>query len=121
MKKSDEFFAAAEDAAARGHWNAAVSNAVHAGISAGDALAVYHLGLRSATQNHAEHVRLLHGLPFDKDELDQNVAHLTRLLSVKHASQYEDRLLGPADAESALQHARRFRAWVSSKSAARRP
>lgn len=99
----------------RKDWDATVSNAVHAGISAADAICVWHLGGRPAGQDHSESQRLLYSLPFDPKENDRNAKHLSKLLEVKNAAQYEERPMGQSDAEEALTQASRFREWMKKK------
>ncbi|MEK6988235.1 MAG: hypothetical protein AABX97_09135, partial [Candidatus Thermoplasmatota archaeon] len=57
----------------------------------------------------------LMALRLDKQELANAGAHLTQLLRVKTASEYEDRLLGKRDAEAALKHLGRLKSWGRSK------
>jgi len=100
---------------ARGDWNAAVANAVHSGIVMMDALTVFHEERRSAAQDHEESLALLMALSFDKQELANAGSHLSQLLRVKTAAEYEDRLLGKRDAEAALKHMERLKSWGRSK------
>jgi HEPN domain-containing protein len=115
LRKSDEFHRSAEEAARRGDWTAAVSNAVHSGISMADALTVFYAGERSTAQDHDEAMRLLATLGIARNELDRNMKHLFSLLEVKNLAEYEDRLLGQSEAESAMRNADRFRRWVLSR------
>ncbi len=116
MRKSNEFFASAEDALAKGHWNAAVSNAIFSCISMADALATFYLGQRSKAQEHSESLALLGRISeIPRQELDSNARHLTGLLGMKSAAQYGEELLKETDAKTALKHAERFRKWAESK------
>lgn len=115
LRKFEEFERAASGAAARGDWDAAVANAVHAGIGLTDALAVFYLGKRSAAQDHAQSVSLLDELGLDRKEVGRASSHLTDLLRVKNLAEYEERLLGPKDSEQALNHLRRLREWTRGK------
>ena len=115
VRKSDQFARAAADAQARGDWDAAVSNAVHAAIAMADALAVFYAGHRSAAQSHQETLEVLFGLALDRTDLERNSAHLSRLLGVKTAAEYEERLLEGNDAARALKHMDRFRQWAKAK------
>jgi len=89
VRKSDEFERAARDSAARGDWDAAVANAVHSGISMADAMAVFYLGKRSAAQDHEESASLLMQLTIDRKGIERASSHLTQLLQVKSAAEYE--------------------------------
>ncbi|HLE46229.1 MAG TPA: HEPN domain-containing protein [Thermoplasmata archaeon] len=115
VKKSDEFARAMESSLERGDWDAAVSNAVHAGIAMADALNVFYLGQRSADQDHARARELLVQLPFDPAERDKNARHLDALLQAKGTAEYEDRLLTESVAKSSVERAARFRRWGRSK------
>jgi hypothetical protein len=115
VKRSSDFQSIAETAMAKEFWDVAVSNAVHAGISMADALAIYYLGLRSAAQDHDESIRLLYRMTFDRSELERNAKHLSDLLDVKSLAEYEERQLKAADAEVALKKSKRFRDWAMGK------
>lgn len=79
-----------------------VTNAVHAGIAASDALCCVRLGERSADQDHAAAVRLLAGI-------DQGLASdLGRLLALKTSAAYETRRVHAADAKAAIRRARKL-------------
>ena len=115
LRKSDEFYRSAAEAAKREDWTAVVSNAVHSGISMADALTVFYAGERSTAQDHDEVMRLLATLGIARNELDRNMKHLFSLLEVKNLAEYEDRLPGQSEAESAMRNADRFRTWVLSR------
>lgn len=79
-----------------------VTNAVHGGIAASDAICCAHLGERSADQDHAAAVRLL-------ATVDKRLAgDLGRLLALKTTAAYETRRLRAADADAARRRARRL-------------
>lgn len=115
MRKSDEFLRSAESAMERGDWDSTVSNAAHACISTTDALTVFYLGQRSASQDHQEGLRLLASIDVGRGELDRNKRHVSALLEVKNRAEYEERLIVESDARSALEHCRRFRQWAKQK------
>jgi len=71
-------------------WNAVGLNAVHCAISANDALLVYHLGIRSVSDDHLETIQLLQS-NIQTDESRGAVSHLRRILSQKNLVEYEDR------------------------------
>ena len=52
LKKAQEFLRASESSIKFGDWDAVGLNAVHAAISAADALLVYYGGLRSTGESH---------------------------------------------------------------------
>ncbi len=80
-----------------------------------DALTVYHLGERSAAQDHESSVKLLSALNVDPRELGRAKKHLTALLRMKGLAEYDDRLLGESEARAALDHCSRFRSWAKGK------
>ena len=81
-----------------------VTNAVHAGIAASDALCCLRLGERSADQDHASATKLL-------ARVDRSLANeLTRLLALKTTAAYEARHVSRADAKSAVRRARKLAA-----------
>ncbi len=110
-RKSDQFLRSAEAAVERGDWDAAVSSAVHAGIAMADALTVFYLGRRSASQGHAGSLRLLESVSLQPQEIARNGRHLSSLLAAKTRAEYEGRLRSRSDPEEALEHARRFCRW----------
>ncbi len=80
-----------------------------------DALTVFYLGQRSASQDHREVLRLLDSVRLERGELNRNKRHLSNLLAAKNAAEYEDRLLSESDAINALEHCRRFCQWARGK------
>jgi len=115
LRKSDEFYRSAQEAAKRGDSTVAVSNAVHSAICMTDALTVFYAGERSTAQSHEESVRLFSTLGVARKELDRNMKHLSLLLEAKNLAEYEDRLPTQNEAESAMRNADRFRRWARSK------
>lgn len=115
VRKSEQFVRSSEAAVDRGDWDAAVSHAVHAGMCMADALTVFYLGQRSASQDHRDVLRLLDSVRFERGELNRNKRHLSDLLVTKNAAEYEDRLLSESDAIGSLEHCRRFCRWARGK------
>lgn len=115
--RSDEFEAAAQTAAGRGHWDVAVADSVHSAISLADALAVWYLGRRNASRVHADAVAVFRGLSvsIDAEELDRNGRHLSALLALKDTAEYEERRLRESDWTRAWDHLAKFRAWAAAK------
>ena len=54
LKKAEEFMNACNDSFLKEDWNAAVINAIHAGISASDALTIFFKGVRHAGERHED-------------------------------------------------------------------
>jgi hypothetical protein len=77
-----------------------VTNAVHAGIAASDALCCLRLGERSADQDHERATNLL-------GRVDKSLASdLARLLALKTRAAYETRSVSRGDAKIATRRAR---------------
>jgi len=100
------------EAMAAGRWDTAVLLAVHAGISAADAVCVAHHGLRSISQTHMDQVRLVRQLFPGDDEAGKASDHLAASLDRKNTVEYEGRVCQPRDAEAAAKHAERLLAWA---------
>jgi len=89
-----------------------VINAVHSGISACDAVTVFMLGVRHAGERHEDAVSLLQTVGLPKDILASKSKQLSRLLGIKNAAEYEERLMNENDAKEAVRDAERFISWV---------
>ncbi len=115
LKKAREFEASMETALEERHWNAAALSAVHAAISAGDALLAAFVGIRPAEQDHRQIVTLL------ADHLgrdgEQAARHVQRVIGLKNLVEYEERLVKEADAAQMAEHVRRLLVLVESKMA----
>jgi HEPN domain-containing protein len=112
LKKSEECFVAAHECLKARRWNAAVISAVHCGISACDALTVFMLGVRHAGDRHEDAINLLQTIGLPRDVLTTKSKQLTRLLGIKNAAEYEERLMNENDAREAVRDAERFFSWV---------
>jgi HEPN domain-containing protein len=91
-----------------GDWNACIIMAIHSAISTADAVCVSELGLRSASDRHADVVRLLMGINPDDEEIKRNVKRLGRLLDIKTDAEYGEKLFTRGNAEEAIKHAERL-------------
>ncbi len=93
-----------------GKWNSAGLQAVHAVISASDAVIIYYGGVRSAEPDHREVVGLLH----DIIGADAATAgrHISRVITKKNLVEYERRSITQIEAEDMAEHARRFLEWA---------
>ena len=94
-----------------GKWNSAGLQAVHAVISASDAVIVYYGGVRSVELDHREVVGLLH------DIIGETAAtagrHVSRVIAKKNLIEYERRSITQADSREMVGHAKRFLEWVT--------
>lgn len=113
LLKAGEFSVAAKAAFENSMYNAVVVNAVHSAISAVDSLAVFYKGVRHAGERHEDALALLQTLPIDKDELNKKTRQLSRLLAVKTAAEYNERLMTKKDAGKALMDSDRILEWVN--------
>jgi hypothetical protein len=111
LKKAQEFAAAMETALEEKHWNAAALAAVHAAISAGDAMLAAFVGVRSAEQDHRHIVTLLAD-HLGKDG-QQASRHVQRVIARKNLVEYEERLIRQADANQMAGHVHRLMALAS--------
>ncbi len=115
LKKAAECFEAANDAILRQNNNAVVINAIHCAISSSDALLVFFKGIRSAGQSHEDVISLLRTLDFNKDEINNKIRQLQRLLQIKNSAEYEEKLMSSQDAEYSVRDAERFYGWAKEK------
>lgn len=112
LKKAKEDLDTARECLDAERWNAATINAVHCGISACDALTVFMIGVRHAGERHEDAVSLLQTLNLPKDTLASKGRQLSRLLEIKNAAEYEERLITQKEATEAARDAERFLEWV---------
>ncbi len=88
-------------------------NAVHAVISATDAVCVALAGRRSADPDHQRAADLLQEIGGKSRELTQNVRQLRMLLAKKNIVEYESRQASVREASDAVKRADRFVDWAS--------
>ena len=115
LAKAEQFNETARDAYQKENWNAVGLNAVHAAISANDAITVYYKKIRSASENHGDAAGLLLETLSGEKDAKQYAKHLIWLISRKNLIEYESRLFYMKEAEAALKHADRFLMWVKSR------
>lgn len=110
LQKAEEFLASMELALDAGHWDAGGLAAIHAGISAADAVLSYRGGVRSASQDHRVAADLLVQVlgPVGND----GAKHLRRLVQKKTLVAYEQRRLTQSEALDLAEHARRLLKWA---------
>jgi hypothetical protein len=110
IEKGAQFLASMEAELTASRWDAAGLAAIHAGISAGDAVLSYRGGVRSAGQDHRAAVDLLQQVV--GDAAAEPSRHLKRLIDKKNLVEYEQRRLTQVEALDLAQHARRFVRWA---------
>jgi hypothetical protein len=111
--KAREFLSAAEAESLEGRSDSAGLAAIHAGISAGDAVLAYRGGVRSAGQDHRATVDLI--VSVMGDAAVGPVKHLRRLVDKKNLVAYEQRRLTQAEAAELCKHASRFIEWAETQ------
>ena len=105
LGKAEEFLAAARASLADGHALAATSLAVHAAISAGDAICGARTGQRAAGADHAQAAALL-GLAGREGKDAARL--LARLMPLKNRAEYEPQDVPKAVAARAVDQAERI-------------
>lgn len=112
-EKAEEFLATMELALSAEHWDAGGLAAIHAGISAADAVLSYRGGVRSASQDHRAAADLLVQVlgPAGND----GAKHLRRLVQKKTLVAYEQRRLTQEEATDLAEHARRLLKWAKTQ------
>jgi HEPN domain-containing protein len=111
LAKAKDFASVLDLALLEGKWNSAGLQAVHAVISASDAVIVYYGGVRSVELDHREVVGLLH------DIIGEAAAtagrHVSRVIAKKNLVEYEGRSISQVEAREMAEHAKRFLEWVA--------
>ena len=115
--KAVEFLESADAALREERWDAAGLAAIHAGISASDAVLAYRGGVRSAGQDHRSAVDLL--LQVLGPAATTASRHMKRLVDKKNLVEYEQRRLTHQEALDLAEHARRFIRWAATQLPAR--
>lgn len=113
LAKAQQFCAEATTAIMCSRYDAAMLNAVHAAISAADAVCVTLGGRRSADSDHQRAADLLQEIGGKSTDVSTQVRRLRELLTKKNAVEYESRLASAKEATGAVQRAERFFAWAS--------
>jgi HEPN domain-containing protein len=111
--KAREFLEEAGQALAESRFDAAVLNAVHAGISAADAVCVALAGLRSADPDHQRAVDLLGEVASASPEVAAKARQLRQLLRRKNIVEYESRRATSTEARDAVNRAQRLVEWAA--------
>ncbi len=106
LKKAKDFYEIMLKAGDTGNWTAVGLNAVHCAISCCDALLTFHLGIRSAGEDHMQAVDLLLRLPPDVEGREANI--FKRIIVKKNLIAYESREFRQTEAVEILKLAERF-------------
>ena len=105
LGKAEEFLTAARESLDAGHALAATSLAVHAGISAGDAICGARTGQRAAGADHGQAVALLGQAGREGKDAARL---LTRLMPLKNRAEYEPQDVPTASTARAVDQAERI-------------
>ncbi len=115
LKRAEECYHAAKNSFETQEWNAATISAIHAAIAASDALCVYFLGKRNASENHNEAAALFKTIKADDEEINTNANRISRILGIKNMAEYEDRLVFRTEAEKVIKDCGRFLEYAKTK------
>lgn len=113
LKKAKDFYEVMLTARDTENWTAVGLNAVHCAISCCDAMLTFHLGIRSAGEDHMQAVDLLLRLPSTAD--DSEATTFKRIIAKKNLIAYENREFRQSEAMDILKLAERFYSWTISK------
>ena len=115
LKRAEECHRAARHSFDAQEWNAATINAIHASIAAVDALCVYYLGKRNASDSHNVAVALFKSIPLDAAGKTANANRLVRILGIKNMAEYEERLVYRTEAEKVMKDGERLLEYAKAK------
>ena len=115
LKKAEEFYETMKEALNNKRWNAAASNAIHAGISSADCISVFIKGIRSSSERHEDVEKILRELDLDKKELNDKLVQIKGLLGIKNSVEYEEKLVNENMALTASKNAERLLRWAKEK------
>jgi hypothetical protein len=94
-------------------YDAAMLNAIHAAISATDAVTVALAGQRSADPDHGRAADLLDEVGGGSSEVSAHARQLRQLLARKNVVEYESRRAAAGEAMDAVKRADRLVAWAT--------
>jgi hypothetical protein len=113
LEKARQFVDAARDAADRSLHDAAMLDAIHAAISATDAVTVALAGRRSADPDHGRAADLLDEVGAGSSEVSARVRQFRSLLGKKNIVEYESRRATAREAADAVKRAERLVDWAA--------
>lgn len=113
LNKAEEFYKTMQECFIGGRWTSAALEAIHAAISANDALTIFTKGVKCASSRHEDAVTLLQGLT-ELSGARANSNHLLRIIKKKNLVEYDSDSFTQKEAEEITQHAERFINWVKS-------
>jgi len=113
LAKAEQFSAEASAALGGSRNDAAMLNAIHAAISAVDAVTAALAGLRSADPDHQRAIDLLEEVASGSDEVKTRVRQVRQLLARKNIVEYESRRATAKEARQAVERAKRVVTWAA--------
>jgi uncharacterized protein (UPF0332 family) len=115
LKRAEECYHAARSSFEAQEWNAATISAIHTVIAASDAMCVYFLGKRNASESHNEAVALFKIIEANNEEININANRISRILAIKNMAEYEDRLVFKKEAEKVLRDCEQLFRYIKTK------
>ena len=112
IKRADQCLKSMSRDFEEGSWDSCVILAIHAAISAADALCISALGRRSASDNHKEAIALFLSINPMDTEIRKAANRLGDLLKIKTDAEYGERPQSGKDAELAKLNAERLVSFV---------
>lgn len=112
LGKAAEFLKSARENMKNGQVNSAGLLAVHAAISAADALLGHHSGIRSSSTDHRVTAELIMDMGSGAEEWKKQGNRLNRIIGKKNLIEYEARQLNDREAAQLVEQAGRFLDWV---------
>ncbi len=115
LSKARDFLEGARMLVEKEKWNSSAVLSVHAVISACDAVCARFLQLRHGGVDHLQAVELLNNLPLERSEIESKMKQARRVISLKNAAEYEDKLIKQSDAHEMLRDAERLVEWAENR------
>lgn len=112
LAKAEQFLEEAQLAAKASRHDAAMLNAIHAAISATDAVTVVLAGRRSSDRDHQRAVDLLIAVGGRSESITARAKQLSALLARKNEVEYESGRATAAEAADAVSRANRLVDWA---------
>jgi HEPN domain-containing protein len=113
LAKAEQFSAEAGAALGGARNDAAMLNAIHAAVSAVDAVTAALTGLRSADPDHQRAIDLLEEVASGSDEVKARARQVRQLLARKNIVEYESRRATAKEARQAVERAKRVLTWAA--------
>jgi HEPN domain-containing protein len=112
LAKAEQFLQEASEAVGGSRADAAMLNAIHAAVSAADAVATALVGQRSADPDHTRAADLLEELAGGSSEVRAHARQFRTLLARKNVVEYESRRATAGEAKDAVARATRLVDWA---------